>query len=170
MKGLAAMVCAAIGLSTALGQARFDNTMSFNDSLGSPSADLRAVAWISGHWRGEAFGGTTEEVWTPPLGGTMMCAFKLVVEGRVTFYELVTIAEEDSSLIMRLKHFHPDLKGWELQNETQNFRLVKITGNKVLFDGFTFERVHKDEMNVYVVIQSGPEQKEVKFNYKRFRG
>ena len=150
-----------------LGQDKFPNTLSFNDSIESPSADISDIEWIAGLWRGEALGGIIEEAWTPPLGGSMMGAFKLVVNNKVNFYELEIIMEVNSSLILRLKHFHSDLKGWEKKDDTIDFKLVKITNNKVYFDNYTFERINKDELNVYVVLQNGEEKNEVKFHYKR---
>lgn len=145
------------------------NTLSYYDTVGSPKATLEVVKWIEGHWRGEAFGGITEEIWSPPLGGSMMCAFKLVVNGKVRFYELCAISEENESIILRLKHFHPDLKGWEKQEETRDFRLVKVTENAVYFDGFTFKRKTKDEIVLYVVIKNEGKVEEVEFNYKRLK-
>ncbi|NOS92126.1 MAG: hypothetical protein HOP30_09405 [Cyclobacteriaceae bacterium] len=151
-------------------QDRFANTLTFSDSLGSPKADLSSLRWIEGHWRGVAFGGITEEVWSPPLGGSMMCAFKLVVNGNVKFYELATISEENSTLILRLKHFNSNLKGWEDKDKTIDFRLVKVTDSKIYFDEFTIERVGAKKMNIYVVIESGGKREEVKFAYTKVRG
>ncbi len=155
-------------LSTAVfGQNEQLNTLTYSDTTGSPKADLSNIQWIVGHWKSEAFGGIIEEVWTPPLGGSMMCAFKLVVNSKVKFYQLVTITEEDNSLILRLKHFHSDLKGWEEKNETIDFKLVKVSENKVYFDGFTFEQISDNEINMYVVFQNENEKREIKFNYKK---
>jgi hypothetical protein len=70
---------------------QFENTLRLDQSTGSPKADLSAVAWIAGHWRGEAFGGVVEEIWTAPLRGSMMAAFKLVVNDQVKFYEIETM-------------------------------------------------------------------------------
>ena len=39
---------------------------------------LENIAWISGTWHGEAFGGITEEIWSEPTGGSMMATFKLI--------------------------------------------------------------------------------------------
>jgi Domain of unknown function (DUF6265) len=153
-----------------LAQTNSANTMALAPSASSPPARLSDVQWIQGHWRGEAFGGITEEVWTPPLGGSMMCAFKLVVDGKVSFYEIVSLAEEGNSLIIRLKHFHGDLKGWEEKDKTVDFRLVKIVDNRAYFDGMTFERVSPDELNVYVMIGKPGEEKEILFKYKRVNG
>lgn len=151
------------------GQEQYANTLSYSEKEGSPKAELRQVEWIAGHWRGEAFGGIAEEIWTSPLGNSMMGAFKLVVDSKVAFYEIETIVEENGTLILRLKHFHGDLKGWEEKDETVDFRLVKIAKDKVWFDGFTIERVSDDEINMYVLIDNEGIAEEVKFNYKRVK-
>jgi len=78
-----------------------------------PSATVGDVAWIAGHWRGEAFGGIAEELWSAPEGGSMMGAYRMIRDGKVVFYELQTITEENSSLVFKLKHFNADLSGWE---------------------------------------------------------
>ena len=125
------------------------------------------MAWITGSWEGEAFGGQVQEVWAPPLGDSMMCAFKLVVDGKVEFYELCQIREESGSLVLRLKHFNGDLKGWEEKDETVDFKLVKVEKDIVYFDGFTVERVSKDKINMHVMIGEAGEESEVTFNYSR---
>ena len=141
------------------------NTLQLETGQKSPNATLDSLSWIEGHWRGTAFGGITEEIWSPPLGGSMMFVFKLVNDNQVSFYEIGHIRQLENTLILQLKHFHGDLKGWETKDETVDFRLIKIEDGKAFFEGFTFEKVAKDELNVYVLI----EEKEVKFNYKRFK-
>lgn len=145
------------------------NTFSLDANAKSPEATLDAIEWISGYWKGEAFGGITEEVWTPPSGGSMMCAFKLTVDNVVRFYEMVTITEENGTLMLRLKHFNKELKGWEEKNETVDFKLVKVTDKRVYFDGFTFEKVSDDEINMYVLLEEEEAKEEVTFNYKRVK-
>ena len=146
---------------------QFENTLSFDEKEGSPRADLTVLDWLPGHWKGEAFGGIVEELWSPPLGGSMMCAFKLVVNDEVSFYEIVTLKEIEGTLILKLKHFDADLKGWEEKDETVDFKLVKASEGKVFFDGFTFEKVSENEINIYVIVGSGGQEQEVKFNYRR---
>ena len=142
------------------------NTLQLNGAE-SPKATLSDVAWIAGHWQGEAFGGIIEEIWAPPLGNSMMGAFKLLENGIVSFYEMETISEENETLILRIKHFHGDLKGWEEKDETIDFPLVKIEGNSAYFEGLTFEKISDTEMNIYVVIgEDGTTGEEYKFNYK----
>jgi Carbohydrate family 9 binding domain-like/Domain of unknown function (DUF6265) len=128
---------------------------------------LENISWIAGTWHGEAFGGQTEEIWSEPSGGSMMATFKLINDGKVTFYEIEVIREVENTLILQLKHFGPDLKGWESKDETVDFPLIEITQNKVVFEGMAFEKVSKTEMNVYVDIKENEKVETVKFNYKK---
>lgn len=134
-----------------------------------PKASLSEVAWIQGHWRGEAFGGITEEIWSPPLGDSMMGSFKLVTNGKTTFYEICQITSEEGSLILRLKHFNNDLTGWEEKNEREEFRLVKIEKDAAYFDGFTVKRISDNEIRMYVVISDDGSNNEVEFKYYRYQ-
>lgn len=145
----------------------FSNTLTIDDTEESPVATIDQISWLQGYWTGKAFGGLVEEFWSPPQGNSMMCVFKSIINGKVSFYELVTITEENQTLMMRLKHFNPDLKGWEEKDKTQDFRLVKIDSNRVYFDSFTLERVGPDEINMYVVFGAGDNRDEHKFNYRR---
>ena len=98
----------------------------------------------------------------------MMFVFKLVTKGKVQFYEVGHIQQKEGTLILQLKHFHNSLKGWEEKDETVDFRLVKLEDNRVYFDGFTIEKINKNEINMYVVIgHKDGSSEEVKFNYKR---
>lgn len=129
---------------------------------------LENIRWIAGNWKGEAFGGITEENWSEPSGGSMMATFKLINDGKVSFYEIETISEVNNSLLLRLKHFNNDLKGWETKDETVDFPLIRVTKNKAIFEGMIFESVDENNMIVYVAI----EQKDGKtitipFNYTK---
>lgn len=147
---------------------QFDNTYYENGEISSPRASLDEVSWISGHWHGEAFGGIVEEVWTEPLGPSMMGSFKLVANDKVVFYEILIIKEIEESLILQLKHFSGDLEGWEEKDETVDFKLMKVAPNAVYFNGMTFVRENETNMTVYVVIHNEDgEQHEEAFKYKR---
>ena len=135
---------------------------------GNLSPRLENIAWIAGTWRGEAFGGIAEEIWSEPSGGSMMASYKLINDGKVSFYEIEIIREVENSLIFQLKHFNNDLKGWETKDETVDFPLIEITANKVTFEGMIFEKVNDKEMNVYVDLHNKDGSVEtVKFNYTK---
>ena len=128
---------------------------------------LENIAWISGEWHGEAFGGITEEIWSEPSAGSMMAVFKFIADGRVSFYEIEVIREVENTLVLQLKHFRSDLKGWETKDETIDFPLVEITENKVVFEGMVFEKISPTKMNSYVDIEEKGKTETVKFTYSK---
>lgn len=139
-----------------------------NTLLGKLSPILKNVSWISGNWKGKAFGGDVEENWSEPSGDSMMATFKLINDNKVSFYEIEIIRQVKNTLILQLKHFNNDLKGWEAKDKTIDFPLKEITRNKVVFEGMTFEKISENEMNVYVDIhQKDGSIETVKFNYTK---
>lgn len=129
---------------------------------------LEHIAWIAGTWHGEALGGQVEEIWSIPSSGSMMATFKLIVEGQVVFYEIEIIRELTDTLILQLKHFRSNLKGWEEKDETVDFPLKSLTANKVEFEGMLIERISPTEMHVSVEVTNDAGQAEtLKFEYFR---
>ncbi len=157
-----------IFLSSLTGQNTFPNTIEKTENSISPKATLQDIEWITGHWKGASFGGITEEIWSPPLGPSMMGSFKLMVENEIQFYEILTITEENGTLMLRILHFDKTLTGWEERGGALEFPLLKITSNKVYFDGLTFEKINKKNIMVYVIVEQKEKGKlEMKFPYKR---
>ncbi len=154
------------GLSPNLVSAQ-SHIRSLSEGMSSPLATVEQVAWVAGHWKGKAFGGDTEEIWSKPTAGSMMGSFKLSEGEDVVFYELCLFRNVDKTILFQLKHFGADLKGWESQNETVDFPLVKMTKDVAYFDGITFERISDDEMHVYVRIEEEGKVEDVQFVYHR---
>jgi hypothetical protein len=70
--------------------------------------------------------------------------------------------------VFELKHFGPDLKGWEAKEEVQTFKFIIAKENRMYFEGFTFERISDQEINIYGLIKNEDgSAEEVKFNYKK---
>lgn len=132
-----------------------------------PEELLKKCAWIAGAWSGEALGGQFEETWNRPSGPSMMGMFKLVREGKVSFYELLTIVPKDDSLVLRLKHFDGSLKGWEEKDESQEFPFVSANRKEIRFKGLVFKRIARNEMQIVVQTKSGDKTQELIFNCKR---
>ena len=104
------------------------------------AAKVADLAWLEGAWIGRGLGGETEEAYSAPLAGTIVGYFRFVKDGKPVFYEIVTLVEERGGVIMRLKHFHPDLVGWEEKDKAQVFPLIAIEGQTAYFDGMTMQR------------------------------
>lgn len=128
---------------------------------------IENVAWIAGNWKGEAFGGKVEENWSEPSGGSMMAAFKLVKDGKTVFYEIEIIREVENTLILQLKHFNYDLKGWETKDETIDFPLIQVWENKVEFEGMSFVRNGPNKMTVFVDLETDGKVSTLKIEYNK---
>jgi hypothetical protein len=103
-------------------------------------AKVTDIAWLEGAWVGSGLGGETEEAYAAPLAGTIVGYFRFVKDSKPVFYEIVTLVEEGGGVVMRLKHFHPNLVGWEEKDKSQEFPLIAIEGQTAYFDGMTMKR------------------------------
>ncbi len=164
---LAHLIMVGLG-SVALGQSRnTPNTLKLDDPSTRPMATIESVAWLVGSWKGEAFGGDFEEIWTAASSGTMVGMFKLMHNNQPTMYEFMLLIEDKGSLSVQIKHFNADFTGWEEKSEFVSFPLVKITANAVYFDGMTYRRDGPDRLNVYVVIENDGVVQEEKLVFHR---
>lgn len=134
----------------------------------SPKATIADAAWVAGRWVGEGFGATVEEVMSPPMTNAMIGHFAMADKSGPKFYEIVQIREEKGSLVYRVKHFHPDLKGWEEKDKTIDFPLVAVEREALYFDGLTIKRTGPDEVTHWVRVR-GKDGKveEAKLVYRR---
>ena len=148
------------------------NTLRLVDGATAGSAKASDVAWLTGVWVGEGMGGVAEEAWLPPSGGSMVGAFKLLDradDGAVkpNFYEFMTILEVGDTLELRLKHFNPDVTGWEEKADFVTFPLVKVDPRRAYFRGLTYELKGEDELRVYLAMKTEEGSKEYEFVFKR---
>jgi hypothetical protein len=144
-----------------------EHTLSGNPNV-STEAKLEDVKFLIGHWRGEGLGGIVEEIWSPPLGNTMMGMFRLVEQDAVSFYELMTMAVEDGHLTLRVKHFGADLTAWEERSESVSFRFVKADSTAMYFEGLTFRFPSGDKLEVYIAMRNKDgTHREEKLTYRR---
>ena len=145
----------------------FANTLNLQPGMHSPKASIADVAWINGYWQGEIWGGQIEEIWSAPLAGSMMASFKFAADQQVKFYELITIFEQEDSLVLRLKHFSGGLQGWEEKDQFVEFKLVKLDDNNAYFEGYTYRLVSPNELHVFVVIEDKGQKAETQFVFHR---
>lgn len=158
---------------TAFAQERqTEHTLKLSPGQKPPAATIADMAWYAGHWTGEGLGGFNEEIWSPPRNGAMMGMYRMQKNGKTVFYELLTLLEENGSLVIRLKHFNPNLTGWEEKDKTVEFPLVAKKDGMFYFGGMTFKPEGKDAVAVYLAIHNrkdGTVSEEV-FRYTRVNG
>lgn len=101
---------------------------------GDKGYKLADLAWLAGDWRSQRGGDVLQEIWSEPLGDSMMCSFRWMKGGKSWMYELVTITQSDNEITLRLKHFSSKLVGWEDKDECLDFALVELTDRKAVFE------------------------------------
>jgi len=128
------------------------NTLKLVSVKNQQKAKIEDLSWFSGNWIGAGMGNYSQEVWAKPNAHSMMGMFQMIKDNKVIFYELIHIVESQGGLLMQLKHFNADLKGWEEKDDTVKFELIKIEGQKAWFNGMTYQR-KGDELKVWVAMK-----------------
>lgn len=144
-----------------------EHTFKLDDAESRVPGKLEDVAWMVGSWTGDAFGGTFEEVWNPASVGSMVGMFKVIGDEGVAFYELMLLVEEEGSLSLKVKHFHPDFTAWEEKEDYVHFRLVSIEPGAVHFSGLSFYQINEDEIHTYIALHNDEKVWEEKLVYRR---
>lgn len=129
------------------------NTFTAPATEPSPAATLKDFTWLAGQWTGTGLGGVTDEMWSAPAGGAMMGTFRLLRDGKVVFYEFLTMVEDAGSVVLKLKHFNADLTGWEEKANFVTFRLLKVAPDAVYFNGLTFRRQGSDALEIFLALR-----------------
>lgn len=156
--------------SAAAGQTAVRETRSAQPGVPPPAASISDLAWLAGEWAGPGIDGEpATESYSSAAGGQMAGHFIQTKDGKVSFFEILSIAETNGSLEYRLKHFNADLTAWEEKEKVVRFPLVAVENGAWYFDGLT---IRKDGPNgmvgaVLVSLPDGP--KEFVFRYKRVR-
>ena len=120
-------------------------------------------SWLAGNWVGKGLGGDVQETWLPARGKSMVGVFRLTENDEVTFYELITIDNEANGAVMRLKHFHANLHGWEEKNEVETWPATILGKHSVRFGPVDYTLVGDDALNVVVRIEGQPEPMKLAF-------
>lgn len=133
-----------------------------------PAAKLAALAWFEGHWTANDSGTTADEIWTGVNGASLLGMFRIVKDGKVQLYEIITVVETGGSLEMRLKHFSGAMKGWEEKEKFVSFPLVKLEGRTAWFDGITYQLDADGTLRVWLLEgRKGAPPEEAEFVFHR---
>lgn len=141
------------------------NTLKLKEGAKSPDAKISDLDWYVGRWVGKGFGGDLEENFGPAMGNSMVGSFRMVQDGTPIFYEFIAIIEEHGTLAYKVKHFNPDLTGWETKDKYVTFPLVKMGEKEVWFDGLTIKR-EGDNAILYIAIEEDGKVSEEKLTMR----
>ena len=98
-------------------------------------ATVDQLSWISGAWAGKGLGGTVEEHWTKPAGGSMVGMFRLIGgDHKMTVCELLMIEQHGEHVVYNFRHFGPGHKPWEELDKPLVFDLIRLTPTEAVFE------------------------------------
>lgn len=160
------LLCSVLFFGSAAAQT--ENTLTLAEGETGQSASIEDMSFLVGHWQGDGMGGFNEEVWGEPLGGSMLGTFRHLQGDDPAFSEIMQIGEENGTLALRLKHFNPDLTGWEEKDDMVTFPLVRIEhGEAAYFRGLTYKRTSANELTIYLALHNRDGVQEVSFELQR---
>lgn len=141
-----------------------------SEGQASPPATIAAADWLIGTWSGGGIGGAeAHESWLAPSGGTMVGMFvQETAGGGIMFSELMYLTEQDGSLVVKLKHFNPDLTGWEEKDGMVTFRLLAAEPCALYFSALTYRCDGEGGMVVAVRMKGdAPTPQELVFRFRK---
>lgn len=114
----------------------------------SDEVTIEDFGFLAGFWRGEGFGGQSEEVWMPPSNGRMFGIFTQTNDEQLVFTEYMEISKQAEGWALRLKHFNPDFSGWEEKTDYVTFRFESVSDNKAVFGGLSYEVIDGNKLEI----------------------
>lgn len=129
------------------------------DASGPPTT-IADLAWLEGYWIGDMPEGPVEHLILGPKFGQMPSFVRAVGPRGVIFYEISVFEQVGDSVTVRVKHFTPQLEGWEAQSASIDRPLVDRNETTLFFDGVTFSRTGQDSFTVYFLNRVGREERD----------
>jgi len=135
-----------------------------------PPATIAQLAWLEGHWIGDMPNGPVEHVILSARHGQMPSFVRSLKPGAIDFYEISVFAEAGGSVVNRVKHFTPELHGWEPRDVSIERALVERRDDDLFFDGLTIDRTGPDAFDVYFLpVVDGQERETIVVPFRRKR-
>jgi len=135
---LALLVAAAAAVSLGASQPAPSPPAPAPASVPAPvNASIDKVAFLQGDWSGHMGQDHAQEIWSAPHGDNIIGCFRWVkADGKLSMAELLTITQENGTLVLRMRHHNGKLEGWKSEVETNTAMtlvLSEIEGSRAVF-------------------------------------
>ena len=131
------------------------------------AATIEDAAWLAGRWVGTGFGGQMEETWAPPVGGQMVGHFRYWRDGEPQFYEFLMMDVVAGGVRMRVKHFNPDMVGWEDKDGWVEFEPISVGPDALIFNGLAIRRDGPNRVIMTLRLRRGDAVEEEVLRFER---
>lgn len=147
-------------VASAEGLSPRDHVRRWTDETPVAPAGLADVDWLVGYWIGDMPEGPVEQVFLPPSKGQLPSFVRATNPDGIIFYEISNIMEKEGTIFIRLRHFTPELAGWEDVSGPIDRKLIAIDGDTTYFDRVSFQRTGPDSYTVYFLNMEGEEERD----------
>lgn len=138
------------------------------DTEASVAPELSQLGWLEGCWSGTGFGKRVDECWMRAPDGRLTGMFQLIGEGgRQEMSEIFVLDHFAAGPAIRLKHFHPDLTGWEDRDAFIEFPLRETGPGFARFDGLTYRLDPDGRLIVELMVSRGGEPSLERLEFER---
>lgn len=148
-----------------------------SQAIGSQqNSSLQALSFMQGVWVGKSkTSAFVEEYWSNPEGDSMIGHCRFQKNGITTFYELMAIVKSPKGIVLRMRHFNDQFKGWAESEESGDCYLRTCRNQQAVFDNkneknrviVTYKKVGPDTMHVEVESTQNGKTSKYPFEYKR---
>jgi Domain of unknown function (DUF6265) len=123
-----------------------------NSAVTAPasSVPISVASWMIGCWEGEGLGGRLQECWSASNGTQMAGHFTLSIGGTPQFHEFMLLEEHQGGLRLRVKHFNPDMTGWEEKDASVDFSYVSSGEGRITFSALDIQRIDPNTMVMHL--------------------
>jgi hypothetical protein len=161
LKAMALAAALAVGACSAQAQSQA------HTPAAARAATIEDAAWLAGRWVGTGFGGQMEEAWAPPVGGQMVGHFRYWRDGEPQFYEFLMMDVVEGGVRMRVKHFNPDMVGWEEKDGWVEFEPISVGPDAIVFNGLTIQRESPTRIVMTIRLRRGEVVEEEVLRFER---
>ena len=137
-------------------------------------ATLQDVAFLSGHWVDASEKHLSEEVWTAPSGDSMIGMWRLVADGKVRLFELLSLKQEGEGVVLRIRHFDPSFVSREekttpvaLPLVERRERFARFTGPAVGSPGEVTLAYQREGETLTGTLTKGEKSQEFRFRLRK---
>jgi hypothetical protein len=133
--GLVMSVVAVVVLLAAGNEEARPTTVPAPSAVEVAAGAIEDVAFMAGDWRPvDERRGFHQEVWTAPAGKHVMGMFRwMKPDGTPMVMELLSISEEEGTLVFRMRHMTAKGVAWEEKDKPIEFRLTGKGANRAEF-------------------------------------
>jgi len=136
-----------------------------------PRLRLSDLSWLEGCWQGTGFGKRVTECWMRAPDGRMTGMFQLIGDdGAQEMSEIFVLDEFEDGPAIRLKHFGPELIGWEARDDFVVFELRETGPDFARFDGLTYRLTAADRLVAELAVTDNGAQRTVRLAFGRLFG